>query len=168
MAAHAPVVDTAFHRKPVVAALGVLLVAILGGLFTGPNVQTWYVNLEKPSFTPPNQVFGPVWTVLYLLVAASFFIARREANTPEEEPLFHRFANVFWVQLGLNLAWSMVFFGMHQIDAALAVIGALWLSILAMIVIAWKWARWASYLNLPYLLWVSYATALNVAISNLN
>ena len=145
---------------PLGGAIVCLGLGIASGLSGVGGADTWYRALEKPPGTPPPWVFGPVWSVLYLMmgVAAGRLIYRRKM----------RAAGVFAVQFALNLAWTPVFFGMHQVAAALAVIVALWVLLLATIVLAWKADRISAFLLMPYLAWVSYATYLNGGIFLLN
>jgi len=136
----------------------VVAVAGLGSLATQSAVDTWYGELDKPWFTPPRWVFGPVWSVLYLMIAVAAFLthrARRDAAAP---------LAVWWVQLALNLAWSLVFFGLRAPVAGLVVIVALLAAIVVLIRTVWPVSRAAAWLLVPYLLWVSYATALNIGI----
>lgn len=138
-----------------------LCAGAIGGLFTTTGVDSWYASIVKPSFNPPNWVFGPVWTVLYILMGISLYLAiRKEAS---------RLALVtFMVQLGLNTLWSFLFFGLASPLLALICILALWVSILTCIVLFYRTSRTAAYLLIPYLLWVSFATLLNWAILLLN
>jgi tryptophan-rich sensory protein len=144
-----------------VVSLGV---AVTASWFTIPNIPGWYASLEKPSWTPPNWLFGPVWTTLYLMMAvAAWLVARdRSASTG-------RRALLFWgVQLVLNFFWSLLFFHWQRIDLALIDIVALWGMIVVTIVAFWRLNRLAALLLVPYLVWVSYATALNFAIYGMN
>jgi translocator protein len=121
----------------------------------------WYVGLKKPAWTPPNWVFGPVWGTLYLMIAAAGFLVWRAGTG--------RVPLTFWgLNLALNAAWSWLFFGLHQIDLALVDIGFMWLTIVAFILTAWHRSVPASLLFVPYLAWVSLATALNFTIWRLN
>lgn len=121
----------------------------------------WYAGLAKPSWTPPNWLFGPVWSVLYLMIAVAGWLAWDSAAAPS--------ARWLWgAQLVLNGMWSPVMFGRHDIAMALAVIVLMWLAIAAFVAATWRPARTAALLFLPYLAWVSYATALNFAIWRLN
>ena len=146
-------------RWPILLYLAaVAAVAILGSLATQSAVDTWYSELDTPWFTPPRWVFGPVWTVLYVLIAVSAFLthrARGEAGAA---------LAVWWVQLGLNLAWTLVFFGLRAPVAGLVVILAQLASIVVLMRAAWPLSRTAALLLVPYLLWVGYATALNIGI----
>jgi tryptophan-rich sensory protein len=121
----------------------------------------FYAALEKPAFTPPNEIFAPVWTVLYLMLAlAGWIVWRAQGLGP---------ALWLWiVQLALNAGWSWLMFGRKQIDYALVDLAALWLVILAFIVAAWPVRRSAALLLVPYLAWVSFAGALNFELWRLN
>lgn len=121
----------------------------------------WYAALAKPTWTPPNWVFAPVWTTLYVMIAVAGWLAWRESGS--------RTTIIIWaVGLALNAAWSYLFFGQQQIFAALIDIVALWLMIAAFIGAAWPLNRLASLLFVPYLAWVSLATALNWTIYRMN
>lgn len=134
--------------------------ASFGALF---RPGAWYQGLAKPAWTPPNVVFGPVWTVLYIMIAVAGWLAWRANSRGRSAAL------VLWaVALALNAAWSWLFFGQHAIGWALVDIGMLWTAILAFVVVASQPARVAAWLFVPYLAWVSYATALNLAIWLMN
>ena len=136
----------------------VAAVALIAGMFM-PG--TWYAGLVKPSWTPPNWLFGPVWSVLYLMIAVAGWLVWQAEGAGV--------ARALWpVQLVLNGLWSPVMFGSHQIGAALVVIALLWLTVLAFIFASWKPQRQAALLFLPYLAWVSYASALNFALWRMN
>jgi tryptophan-rich sensory protein len=125
---------------------------------------TWYAALERPSFTPPGAVFGPVWTLLYLLMAlAAWLVWRRGGFAGARLAL-----SAYLLQLALNAAWSWLFFGEHRIGLALADIIVLWLAIAATAWLFHRHSRTAALLLLPYLAWVSFATALNFAFWRLN
>ena len=124
---------------------------------------SWYAMLDKPSWTPPNWLFGPVWTVLYIMIAvAGWRIWTRlgQARTP---------ALVAWgVQMVLNALWSWLFFGLHRLDVAFVEIALLWLAITTTIALTWRHDRWTAGLLVPYLAWVSFASALNLALWRMN
>jgi tryptophan-rich sensory protein len=141
-----------------------LAVSALGGAITATSVDTWYQALRKPSFNPPDGVFAPVWVTLYCLMAiAAWRIWRRQRSKARRAALM-----VFFAQLGLNLAWSYLFFGLQRIDLALIEIGFLLLAIIATAILFWRNERLAGALFVPYILWVAYATALNTALWLLN
>jgi tryptophan-rich sensory protein len=156
---------TSFWSRLALAVVPVLAAGALGSVATTPNIPTWYAGLEKPGFTPPNWVFAPVWTILYLMMA---YAAWRILSLPPESPGRSGALAAFFVQLALNAAWSWAFFALHSPLAGLCVIVLLLLTI--GITIAWFWPldRAAALLLVPYLAWVGYATALNVAVWRLN
>jgi len=136
----------------------------VGSLFTRPAIEGWYAALQKPSWTPPNWVFGPVWTVLYLAMAtAAWLVWRRAGFAGARLPL-----TLFALQLVLNLAWTGVFFGLRMPGAAFAEIVLLWLFILATTAAFWPLTHVAAWLMVPYLVWVTYAATLNYGIWRLN
>ena len=136
----------------------------LGSFVTAQNIATWYSGLAKPQFNPPNWIFAPVWTTLFLLIAiAGWRVWRNGVGTARQRGLV-----IYGFQLLLNLLWSFIFFGAHRIDLALIEIVVL----LAMIVINalsfWRIDRVAGALLLPYAAWVSFAAVLNFALWRLN
>ena len=144
--------------------LGVCLgIAAVAGFVTVANIPTWYADLAKPSFTPPNAIFGPVWTLLYVLIAVSGWLVWRKIGFSPDRPLV-----IYGLQLALNFAWSFIFFGSHLIGLAVFDILLLWLAILWNIVMFWRVDRVAAALLVPYFAWVSFASALNIAVWQLN
>ncbi|MBZ5642230.1 MAG: tryptophan-rich sensory protein [Acidobacteriia bacterium] len=134
----------------------------LGSLWTTPALRPWYASLSKPRWTPPNWLFGPVWTILYVAMAiAAWLVWWRVGLTAVPMQLF-------LLQLLLNVAWSALFFRLRAPGAAFAEIVMLWLAILATSIEFWRVVPAAGWLLLPYLIWVSYATALNFSIWRLN
>jgi tryptophan-rich sensory protein len=149
----------------VVFALGCQLAGVIGALTTQTGTSAWYQELAKPAFQPPGWVFGPVWTLLYTLMGvAAWRVWRKGMDTPGVRPALA----LFVVQLLLNTAWSPVFFGAHLIGVALAILVALWVTLIATTVAFHRVDRPAALLLLPYLLWVTFATILNAAIFDLN
>lgn len=140
-----------------------LLTGGISGLLSAGEIRTWYATLHKPSFNPPNWVFGPVWTGLYLLMGISLFIVL-QANVKNKRNA----VTLFFVQLVLNFCWSLIFFNFHLIGAAFVEILLLWTFILLMIIRFYKINRTAALLQLPYLAWVSFASVLNFSIWMLN
>ena len=135
--------------------------AAIGGYATSRSLRDWYVELPKPSWNPPNAIFGPVWTVLYALMAIAAWLVWRTRDQGDVGAALVLFA----AQLALNVMWSVVFFGLRRPAAAALVIALLWLAIAATIYAFAVHAALAALLLLPYLAWVSFATALNVAIA---
>jgi tryptophan-rich sensory protein len=142
----------------------VFAAAGIGGYFTGPGVREWYPSLDKPAWTPPGWVFGPVWTALYVCIATAGFVAWRRVGFAGARGTFA----LFGVQLVLNAAWSWIFFGLRQPGWGFAEIVVLWGAILATAVALFRVSRGAGVLFVPYLLWVTFAAVLNFAIWRLN
>lgn len=142
-----------------------LAIGGLSGIATaGAVTGDWFINLQKPSFNPPNYLFGPVWSLLYLLMGVSLFLIW---NTEKSEARSNALL-VFFIQLFLNFWWSIFFFSFQRPDIALAEIALLWVSIAYMIFSFKKLKPIAAYLQIPYLLWVSFASILNGALWWLN
>ena len=140
-------------------------VALANGSVTYPEIPTWYASLTKPSWTPPDWVFPIVWSALYVMMGVSLWLVwDRAAGTPERQTTIR----LFLLQLGLNAAWSPVFFGLHHTRAALAIILLLASAMTATILAAWRTQRLAAWLLAPYLAWVVYAATLNAGIVTLN
>lgn len=132
----------------------------IGGAVTGPALETWYPALEKPAWNPPNWVFGPVWSFLYLTMAvAAWLVWRKRGLAAARVPLL-----LFLLQLMLNAAWSGLFFGLHLPAAAFVDLVLLWLAIFATILAFRRSVALAGWLLTPYLAWVTYAGTLNLAI----
>jgi len=135
--------------------------AIPGAIF--PTGE-WYAQLTKPALTPPGWVFGPVWTLLYFMMAVSAWLVWSNPGLPKARmPLI-----LFIVQLALNASWSCVFFGAHSIGLALVNIIVLWTAILATLILFWRLRKLSGALLVPYLLWVSFAAYLNIGLWRLN
>lgn len=145
-------------------AAGCLVVSALGGAVTATAVETWYPTLAKPWFTPPDSVFPPVWTVLFLLMAIAGWRAWRQPGGSARTAAL----NWFGAQLVLNLMWSVIFFGLQAPGWALVEIGILLAAIGATLRAFWRLDRWAAAALLPYTLWVAFAALLNGAIWWLN
>jgi tryptophan-rich sensory protein len=141
-----------------------LAIGALGASVVATSVDTWYADLAKPSFTPPDQVFGLVWTVLYLMMAVAAWRVWRGADRDTRRgPL-----TLFALQLALTLGWTVVFFGLQKIGAALATIVVLDVGVVVTTLAFRTVDRWAALLMMPYLAWVAFATVLNIAIWRLN
>ncbi len=141
-----------------------LLVSAAGGAVTATSVDTWYKALAKPTFNPPDWVFAPVWTTLYFLMGVSGWrIWRRRASRATRGALA-----LFGLQLFLNFAWSVLFFGLQRIDLALIDIVILFVAIVANMILFWRIERLATLMLVPYAAWVAFAIILNVSIWLLN
>lgn len=136
----------------------------LGSLITTPRLDGWYAGLEKPFFNPPSWVFGPVWTVLFLAMAVAGWLVWRRTGFSGAGVAFV----LFGVQLVLNVLWSTLFFGLKSPGAALIEIVFLWLAILATLMAFRQASRAAALLFVPYLVWVTFASVLNLEIWRLN
>lgn len=139
----------------------------IGSLFTTPNIPTWYAALEKPPLIPPNEIFGPVWSALYLLIGIALFLVWIAKDSRKKSGKLTAYM-WFGAQLILNTLWSITFFSMQQPWLAAVVIALLIVSIIGTMVAFRKYDKWASYLFIPYLLWVGFATYLNMGVALLN
>ena len=153
-------------RGSLPALAGMIALCLFGGMLSGLATPpgAWYASLQKPSWQPPPWIFGPVWTVLYLMIGVSGWLLWSRRSAPGGRVAIAMFLG----QLGLNFAWTPVFFGLHAMGAAFAVITVLWVAILATVVAAWRLRRAASLLLLPYLAWVGFAAVLNLTLWGMN
>ena len=135
-----------------------------GGIGSRYLPGAWYASLAKPSWTPPNAVFAPVWTVLYILMGVAAWLVWRRAGFQAAGAALI----LFLVQLVLNALWSYFFFGLHRPDIALVDIVVLWSAILVVVVLFWREDPRAGAIMLPYLVWVGFASGLNFALWRLN
>lgn len=135
----------------------------LGSFFTASSVRDWYPRLRKPAGTPPSWIFGPVWTILYVMMATAAWLVWKEYGHGALPALL-----IFFAQLALNVAWSGIFFGSRLIGLALTEILVLWLAIAFNIFVFYTLLPTAALLLLPYLFWVSYASYLNWGFWRLN
>ncbi len=150
------------RSRPFLIALALSYVAAgIGGVLT--ELGPWYFSLKQPSWKPPDAAFGVIWSTIFTLTAVSAALAWRDV--PHER---RRVWVLFGLNAVLNICWSALYFKMQRPDWALLEWFLLWLSVLALVVGFWKNSRWTSYLNLPYLLWVSIAGLLNLATLQLN
>ncbi len=160
----------------------------VGSIFTMPEINSWYKNLNKPAFSPPNWIFGPVWTTLFILMGVSLYLVWSKKWKPKNKfdskkaniwnPLSQKFllgswqkANIiviFAIQLVLNILWSVIFFGMHSPGAAFFELLMLWFAIIFTIINFYRISKTASLLLIPYILWVSFAGVLNLFLWILN
>jgi len=140
-----------------------LLAGVIGSAFTFRNIPTWYAGLTKPPFSPPNWLFGPVWTLLYILMGISLFLI-----ITKQKKIFSKPVTVFLLHLAVNSFWSIVFFGLRSPGLAFPVIIILWYMIYYLIKTFREIDRRASDLLVPYLAWVSFASLLNFSVWILN
>ncbi len=137
----------------------------ISGYLTASEIPGWYMSLNKPGFNPPNWIFAPVWTTLYILMGISFWLIWKSSA---EEAVKNRAMLFFIIQLVLNFFWSIIFFSFHQLGFAMAEIVLLWIFILFSIISFYPISKAASYLLIPYICWVSFASILNFAVWRLN
>lgn len=161
---------------------------LIGSIFTAPAIPGWYAGLAKPGFTPPDWIFMPIWIMIFLLMGVSLYLvwekkwAIKSLPTDSKEKYWNPISKKLWqgswkeenvivifgLQLGLNILWSIVFFGLRAPDIAFAVILMLFFAILYTIVNFYRISKTAAFLLLPYILWVSFAAVLNLFIVKLN
>lgn len=151
-------------QKLVISIIATVGIGSLGGIFTISEIPNWYANLTKPSFNPPNWIFGPVWTSLYTMMGISFYLIWKQ----KESELRKKAIQLFVIQFVLNFFWSIIFFSMHAIGAALIEIIVMWILILITIIQFSKLSKAAAWLLVPYIAWVSFATLLTASIWKLN
>jgi len=149
-----------------------LIAGVIGSIFTSQSVSTWFQTIEKPSFSPPNWLFGPVWTTLYVLMGISLFLIWR-ATSSTTFPNYSRSRKIaaftgFGTQLLLNVLWSFLFFGLRSPQLSFVEIIILLISIVVTIVIFSKISKLSAILMLPYVTWVTFASFLNLEIWLLN
>lgn len=144
--------------------LSMLLVGGIGGFATASSITTWYAEINKPSFNPPNYLFGPVWTALYILMGISIYMILQSPKTE----LRKKAIAIFCIQLFLNFCWSFIFFKFQLLGLAFIEIILMWASILTMIIVFFEINKKAALIQIPYLLWVSFASVLNGSIWFLN
>ena len=154
-------------RQPAVLILFLVVCLGAGGLgawATTPEIDGWYRTIAKPAWNPPDKIFGPVWTSLYLMMAiAGWLVWKRDGFRNAAVPL-----TLFGVQLVFNVGWSWIFFGLHQPGWAFAEMVVLWATIAATTILFFRRSKPAGWLFVPYLAWVTFAAALNFALWRLN
>ncbi|MCX2475597.1 tryptophan-rich sensory protein [Pedobacter sp. MC2016-05] len=154
--------------KPVAFLINIVItlgIGALGGLATSESVKTWYPTLNKPSFNPPNWLFAPVWTSLYILIGIAAYLVWIKRDKIAHFP---RVLAIYFIQLILNLCWSFIFFSLHEIGFALFEILILLIVIVVNAIAFHKIDKWAGYLFIPYILWVGFASFLTYSIFMLN
>jgi tryptophan-rich sensory protein len=142
-----------------------LLTGFLGSFVTMDSVSTWYADLSRPSFTPPDWTFGVVWPILYVMMGISAFLIWNVGLDKRQTKVAIR---LFIIQLVLNGLWTPIFFGLHLIALALVEIVLLWVAILLTLLAFWRISKLSAFLLIPYILWVSFAVVLNAALWYLN
>lgn len=153
------------YFKLIIAILICQLAGFIGSIFTTHSVTTWYATIEKPFFNPPNWVFAPVWTTLFVLMGVSLYLVwKKGLKTKRVKTALI----IFSIQLVLNILWSIIFFGLKSPFYAFLEITMLWTAILLTIFKFYKVSKTAAYLLIPYILWVSFAAVLNFSIVVMN
>ena len=150
-------------KRLALSVLPVVAAVLLGQAATYPNLAPWYAGLAKPSFNPPNWIFGPVWITLYVLMAIAVWRVLG-ASAPQKRAAL----NLFFVQLALNAAWSWLFFGLHNPLLGLCDIVPQWFLVVATMLVFWRIDRLAGLCLLPLSCWVAFASLLNFEIWRLN
>jgi translocator protein len=150
--------------KLITATLLCVLLGSVGGLVTVAEIPAWYASLNKPSFNPPNWIFGPVWSTLYVVMGISVYLIWKQPVSKER----NRALQLFILQFVFNFCWSFIFFGLHATGWAFIEMIALWLLILLTIFHFAKYSKTAAWLLVPYISWVSFALLLNGAIWKIN
>lgn len=143
----------------------VIIFAVIGSLATFSQIPTWYASLIRPEWTPPSWAFPVVWTTLYILMALSFYLVWKKGLDTKATKTA---AAVFIIQLALNALWSLVFFGLHSLVGGMALIILLWIAILVNIIVFYRISKWAGFLLIPYIVWVTIASYLNYTVWMLN
>lgn len=166
------------NQKLIISLLLPQLAGGIGSIFTSSSISVWYRDLAKPMLNPPSWVFGPVWTLLFLLMGYALFlvwqklpekgISKQISKLTGNRSTLVFALTIFGVQLFLNTLWSLLFFGLKNPGLALIEIAILWSAILYTIILFYKIHKLAAYLLFPYLAWVSFATYLNYALWTLN
>lgn len=151
--------------KLLALALFIIVILAVGyfvGMITSINIPSWFIYLKSPLFVPPNWIFTPVWTILYIMIAISGWLIFKQGQFKEKAFI------VYVIQLGLNFLWSFVFFCWHNIDLALLEMSVLWIFVAWNIIVFRQMDKLAGYLLIPYLLWISFAWILNFSYAVLN
>jgi translocator protein len=151
--------------KLIISMLACFATGGMGSLFTFKAIPIWYASLKKPRYTPPNWAFGPVWTTLYILMGISVFLVWQKGLAADGVLLAFV---LFWIQLAINAVWSIIFFGLKSKGGGVITIIVLWFLILATTVTSFRLSAWAGGLLIPYIVWVSIASYLNIGIWALN
>lgn len=154
--------------KLIISILICLGAALLGSAFTTPSIATWYAFLEKPSFSPPNWLFAPAWTILFIMMGVALSLIWQKGFKKNTTLKTKQAIIIFFIQLALNVAWSFFFFHYHSPFLAFVDIIILWLFILLTLIKFWRINKIAGGLLIPYLVWVTFASFLNYAVYKLN
>ena len=153
------------NLKLVVSILIPLIAGFIGSIATISSIPTWYFTLAKPAWAPPNWIFGPIWTALFILMGIALFLVWREGIGRRDVKIA---VSIFGVQLVLNVLWSVIFFGLHSILGGLIEIVFLWTSIIITIITFYRVSKAGGMLLLPYIIWVTIASYLTYTVYLLN
>ncbi len=156
------------YKKLIIALIIPQLAGFLGSIANFTSLDTWYEGIVKPSFNPPNWIFGPVWTILFLLMGIALYLIWQKKPRWGIDKKVSFALLVFYTQLGFNVIWSYLFFGLQNPLFAFGEILVLWTAIALNIILFWRIDKRAGLLLIPYILWVSFAVLLNYAIFMLN
>jgi len=153
------------YKRLIISLVLPQIAGLVGSFFTTSAIPTWYAMLQKPSFSPPNWIFGPTWIILYILMGISVYLIwqRIEENKKAKGVMW-----LFWIHLFFNAIWSITFFGLQNPGLAFVNIIIIWLLIIILMIKFWKINKWSTYLLIPYFIWVSFASVLNYFIWYLN
>jgi translocator protein len=152
-------------KKLIIAIVLPLAVGAIAGIATSRNIPTWYATLNQPSFAPPNYLFGPVWTLLYIMMGVSLYIVW---NKQDDSHWKAKAYTIFGIQLALNFMWSILFFEFKVMGIALVEIIVMWIAIFLTILVFSRISKLAAWLLVPYIAWVSFASILNYYYWSLN
>lgn len=151
------------YKKLLISFVIAFLPGIIGSVFTFSKITTWYANINKPFFTPPNFIFGPVWTILYITLGISLYLIWNKVGT-----LKNKFILIFFVQLILNALWTILFFGFNYLLLSYVEILILIIFVIINIFTFYKISKLSSLMLLPYLIWISFASFLTLFVFLLN
>lgn len=155
-------------KRLIIALVLPQLAGLIGSLFTTQAIPTWYATLNRPSFAPPNWLFAPAWTLLFILMGIAFYLVWQSPVKGLQEKIKRQAIKFFLIQLVFNTLWSIIFFGQQLLYLAFVEIVILWILILLTILRFNKIKPLAAYLMIPYLLWVTFASVLNLGFALLN
>ena len=151
-------------KKLIICIILCELFGSIGSIFTMPAIGSWYATLVKPEWTPPNWLFGPVWITLFALMGIALYIVWQKSSKKNQKTAI----SVFGIQFGLNIVWSLLFFGLKNPLAGFVEIIMLWIAILINIIVFYRIDKRAGYVLIPYLVWVTIASVLNYSVWMLN
>ncbi len=143
------------------AAISAVLAAVFAAIITGGSADPWYAALNKPAFTPPDIVFAIVWPYLFATMIVGTLLVLNRSRRPRQ---YSGMMGTYYLMLAVGICWNLFFFGFHETGYAFGIIAALWLSVLTLIVAYWRVSPLAALLQLPHLVWITFAGVLNAAV----